>query len=141
MAFMALVLIHPFQAMSCRSERLNWWQLRPNPWIPLSLVALFALQWLAITWGSLARLLGTKPLTGADWLVLASGVLWPVAVLEALLINGDMERGTGESAWLGGDVVQAGALIGMTGDDDPRWLGALERARFARLGTKVRTAT
>ena len=84
MAFMALVLIHPFQAMSCRSERLNWWQLRPNPWIPLSLVALFALQWLAITWGPLARLLGTRPLTGADWLVLALGVLWPVALLEAV---------------------------------------------------------
>jgi Ca2+-transporting ATPase len=83
MAFMALVLIHPFQAMSCRSERLNWWQLRPNPWIPLSLLALFALQWLAIEWGPLARLLGTQPLTGIDWLVLASGVLWPVALLEA----------------------------------------------------------
>jgi Ca2+-transporting ATPase len=84
MAFMALVLIHPFQAMNCRSERLNWWQLRPNPWIPLSLVTLFALQWLTITWGPLARLLGTKPLTGADWLVLALGVLWPVALLEAV---------------------------------------------------------
>ncbi len=84
MAFMALVLIHPFQAMSCRSERLNWWQLRPNPWIPLSLLALFALQWLTITWGPLARLLGTRPLTGADWLVLALGVLWPVALLEAV---------------------------------------------------------
>ncbi len=83
MAFMALVLIHPFQAMNCRSERLNWWQLRPNPWIPLSLLALFALQWLAIEWGPLARLLGTQPLTGIDWLVLASGVLWPVALLEA----------------------------------------------------------
>jgi hypothetical protein len=70
--------------MSCRSERLNWWQLRPNPWIPLSLVVLFALQWLAITWGPLARLLGTKPLTGADWLILALGVLWPVALLEAV---------------------------------------------------------
>jgi len=84
MAFTALVLIHPFQAMSCRSERLNWWQLRPNPWIPLSLLVLFALQWLAIEWGPLARLLGTQPLTGADWLVLASGVLWPVALLEAI---------------------------------------------------------
>jgi Ca2+-transporting ATPase len=84
MAFMALVLIHPFQAMSCRSERLNWWQLRRNPWIPLSLLALFVLQWLAIEWGPLARLLGTRPLTGADWLVLASGVLWPVALLEAI---------------------------------------------------------
>jgi Ca2+-transporting ATPase len=84
MAFMALVLIHPFQAMSCRSERLNWWQLRPNPWVPLSLLALFALQWLALEWGPLARLLGTRPLTGADWLVLASGVLWPVTLLETI---------------------------------------------------------
>jgi len=88
MAFMALVLIHPFQAMSCRSERLNWWQLRRNPWIPLSLLALFALQWLAIEWGPLARLLGTRPLTGADWLVLASGVLWPVTLLEAIKVWG-----------------------------------------------------
>jgi len=84
MAFMALVLIHPFQAMSCRSERLNWWQLRPNPWVPLSLLALFALQWLAIEWGPLARLLGTRPLSGTNWLVLVLGVLWPVALLEAL---------------------------------------------------------
>ena len=84
MAFTALVLIHPFQAMSCRSERLNWWQLRPNPWIPLSLVALFALQWFAITWGPLARVLGTTPLTGTDWLAVALGVLWPVALLEAV---------------------------------------------------------
>jgi Ca2+-transporting ATPase len=84
MAFTALVLIHPFQAMSCRSERLNWWQLRPNPWVPLSLLTLFALQWLAIEWGPLARLLGTRPLSGADWLVLMLGVLWPVALLEAI---------------------------------------------------------
>ena len=84
MAFMALVLIHPFQAMSCRSDRLNWWQLRLNPWIPLSLLALFALQWVATAWGPLVRLLGTRPLTGSDWLVLALGVLWPVALLEAI---------------------------------------------------------
>jgi P-type Ca2+ transporter type 2C len=84
MAFMALVLIHPFQAMSCRSRRLSWWQLPPNPWVPLSLIALLALQWMALELRPLALLLGTTPLTRADWLVLASGVLWPVAVLEAL---------------------------------------------------------
>ena len=84
MAFMGLVLIHPFQAMSCRSTRLNWWQLPPNPWIPLSLIALLGLQWMAVELGPLASLLGTASLTGADWLVLAFGVLWPVAVLEAL---------------------------------------------------------
>ncbi len=84
MAFTALVLIHPFQAMNCRSARLHLWQLRPNPWVPLSLIALFGLQWRAIEYGPLARLLGTAPLTRADWLVLAFGVLWPVAGLEAL---------------------------------------------------------
>jgi Ca2+-transporting ATPase len=84
MAFMGLVLIHPFQAMSCRSTRLNWWQLPPNPWIPLSLIALLGLQWMAVELGPLAALLGTASLTRADWLVLALGVLWPVAVLEAL---------------------------------------------------------
>jgi magnesium-transporting ATPase (P-type) len=84
MAFTALVLVHPFQAMNCRSSRLPWWRLRPNLLVPLSLVALFALQWLAIEWGSLARLLGTTPLGDSDWLVLAAGVLWPVVALEGL---------------------------------------------------------
>ena len=83
MAFTALVLIHPLQALSCRSERLHWWQLPPNWWVPLSLVALLGLQWLAIEVDPLARLLGTAPLTRADWLVLAIGVLWPGAILEA----------------------------------------------------------
>jgi hypothetical protein len=83
MAFTALVLIHPFQALSCRSERLNWWRLRPNWWVPLSLLALLGAQWLTLEPGPLARLLGTVPLTGADWLVLTLGVLWPVTVMEA----------------------------------------------------------
>jgi Ca2+-transporting ATPase len=83
MAFTALVLIHPFQALSCRSERLNWWRLRPNWWVPLSLLALLGAQWLTLEPGPVARLLGTVPLTGADWLVLTLGVLWPVAVMEA----------------------------------------------------------
>jgi Ca2+-transporting ATPase len=83
MAFSALVLIHPFQALSCRSERLNWWQLQPNWWVPLSLLVLFGAQWLALEPSPLARLLGTVPLTRADWLALAFGVLWPVTVMEA----------------------------------------------------------
>jgi hypothetical protein len=73
-AFTALVLIHPFQAMSC-SRRLNWWQLRSIPWVPLSLIAVFGLHWLAIEYASLAGLLGTAPLTRADWIVLVFGVL------------------------------------------------------------------
>ena len=83
MAFTALVLIHPLQALNCRSNRLNWWQLRPNWWIPLSLLVLLATQWLTLELAPLARLLGTVPLTGPDWLVLALGVLWPVTVMEA----------------------------------------------------------
>jgi Ca2+-transporting ATPase len=84
MAFTALVLVHPLQAMSCRSERLGWWQLPPNPWIPTSLAALIVLQWLAAEWSPLAGLLGTRPLSGTEWLVVAAGVLWPVALLEGL---------------------------------------------------------
>jgi Ca2+-transporting ATPase len=83
MAFTALVLIHPFQALNCRSNRLNWWQLRSNWWILLSLLVLLGAQWLTLEAGPLARLLDTVPLTRADWLVLAFGVLWPVTVMEA----------------------------------------------------------
>ena len=74
-----LSCIHPFQA--CRSRRLNWWQLRPIPWGPLSLIALFGLHWLAIEYAPPARLLGTAPLTRADWIVLVFGVLWPAAAV------------------------------------------------------------
>ena len=84
MAFTAIVLIHPFQAMSCRSDRSSWWQLPPNPWVALSLVTLFLLQWFAIEYAPLARLLGTAGLSETDWIVLGVGVLWPVALLEAV---------------------------------------------------------
>jgi Ca2+-transporting ATPase len=83
MAFTTLVLIHPLQASSCRSDRWSWWQLRPNWWVPLSLLALLGAQWVAVEPGPLARLLGTVALTPGDWLMLAAGVLWPVAVVEA----------------------------------------------------------
>ena len=83
-AFVALVLIHPFQAMNCRSDRLGWWRLPPNPLIWASLVALFALQWIAVSWRPLAWLLGTVPLEGADWLAISIAVLWPVLFLEFL---------------------------------------------------------
>jgi Ca2+-transporting ATPase len=82
MAFMALVLLHPFQAMNCRSDRVGWWRLAPNPWIWVSLVVLLGLQWLSVAAAPLSRLLTTVPLAGGDWLVLAAGVLWPVVALE-----------------------------------------------------------
>ncbi|HET7874377.1 MAG TPA: cation-transporting P-type ATPase [Methylomirabilota bacterium] len=82
MAFMALVMIHPFQAMNCRSRHLGWWRLPLNPWTWVSLAALLGLQWLAIAAGPLARLLHTAPLGPLDWLVLVAGVVWPVALME-----------------------------------------------------------
>ncbi len=83
-AFMALVLIHPFQAMHCRSDRLGWWRLPSNPFIWISLAGLVGLQWLSVSAPPLARLLATVPLTARDWGVLAAGVLWPVVLLEIL---------------------------------------------------------
>ena len=84
LAFVALVLIHPFQAMRCRSDRLGWWRLPPNRLLWASLAALVGLQVLATSWRPLARLLGTVPLAGSDWLVLSAAVLWPVLLMEIL---------------------------------------------------------
>ena len=82
-AFVALVLIHPFQALHCRSERAFWWRLPPNRLVWASMLALVAVQWVAVTWPPLAGLLGTVPLAAGDWLVAAAAVLWPVGLLEA----------------------------------------------------------
>jgi len=82
MAFMAIVLIQPLQAMNCRSDRLAWWRLPPNWLTWLAAGALVAVQWAAASVAPLARLLGTVPLEGADWLLLAGAVLWPVLGLE-----------------------------------------------------------
>lgn len=54
------------------------------------LSALLAIQWGALSFSPLARLLGTVPLSGADWLVLGTGVLWPVAALEVLKAWGSL---------------------------------------------------
>ncbi|HET8576836.1 MAG TPA: cation-translocating P-type ATPase, partial [Methylomirabilota bacterium] len=48
MAFMVVVLIHPFQAMNCRSEQLGWWRLPRNGWIWTALLALVGLQWASV---------------------------------------------------------------------------------------------
>jgi Ca2+-transporting ATPase len=66
-AFVSVVLIHPFQAMNCRSERYGWWRLPPNRLVWLSLVTLGAVQWMAVSWAPLAGLLHTAPLPGTDW--------------------------------------------------------------------------
>ncbi len=93
-AFVALVLIHPFQAMRCRSDQLGWWRLPPNRLVWGSLIALLGLQWLAVSWTPLARLLQTATLLPADWLAVGAAVLWPVLLMEAV-------KGWGRPASLG----------------------------------------
>jgi Ca2+-transporting ATPase len=93
-AFVALVLIHPFQAMHCRSERVGWWRLPPNRLVWSSLATLLLLQWLTVSWSPLARLLGTVPLSPDDWLVVTVAVVWPVVLMETV-------KGWGRQAPLG----------------------------------------
>jgi len=82
-AFVAIVLIQAFQAMHCRSDRTRWWRLPVNPLSWMALVALAALQWAAVGYLPMNRLLGTQPLALGDWGVVACAVIWPVAVGEA----------------------------------------------------------
>ena len=83
-AFVALVLVHPLQALHCRSARQHWWRLPPNHLVWAALAVLAAVQWCAVSWSPLTRLLGTVPLAAGDWLVVAAAVVWPVALLETL---------------------------------------------------------
>ena len=81
-ALVALVLIHPLQAMYCRSDRLPWWQLPPNALTWAALVVLVGVQWLAVSWGPLGVLLRTQPLSLIDWATVVLAVTWPMIVLE-----------------------------------------------------------
>jgi len=83
-AFVALVLVHPLQALHCRSTHRHWWRLPPNHLVWGALAVLVAVQWWAVSWPPLTRLLGTVSLAAGDWLVVAAAVVWPVALLEAL---------------------------------------------------------
>ncbi len=87
-AFLALVLVHPLQAMHCRSGRVPVWQLPRNTLVAASLGVLAAVQWIAISWPPLAGLLGAVPLSARDWLIVLGASVWPVAVLEAAKLAG-----------------------------------------------------
>ncbi|HET8575641.1 MAG TPA: cation transporting ATPase C-terminal domain-containing protein, partial [Methylomirabilota bacterium] len=90
-----VVLIHPFQAMNCRSEQLGWWRLPRNGWIWTALLALVGLQWASVAVPGLSRLLATVPLGVSDLAVLAAGVLWPVVLME--IAKGSRARRLGQS--------------------------------------------
>ena len=92
-AFLALVLVHPIQAMQCRSERVPAWRLPGNRLTWVSLLVLAVAQWCATSWAPLAHLLGTVPLSPVDWLVALAAGFWPVAVLEAWKFLGQAPLG------------------------------------------------
>jgi Ca2+-transporting ATPase len=85
-AFVALVLVNPLQALHCRSASRPWWRLPPNPLVWGALAVLLVVQWCAVSWAPLAGLLGSVPLAAGDWLVVAVACVWPVALLEAVKV-------------------------------------------------------
>jgi Ca2+-transporting ATPase len=89
-AFLALVLIHPLQAMHCRSLKVTIWQLPPNWLATASVVTLALVQWAAVSWSPLAAILGTIPVAAVDWLVATLGILWPVALLEVMKMRREL---------------------------------------------------
>jgi Ca2+-transporting ATPase len=91
-ALVALVLIHPLQAMYCRSAERPWWQLPFNALTWMALITLVIVQWLAVSWGPLTTLLQTRPLSLADWGTVAVAVTWPMLVLEGLKLRFHFSR-------------------------------------------------
>jgi Ca2+-transporting ATPase len=82
LAFLTLVLLHPFQALNCRSQTTVWWRLPANRLIWASVATLAIAQWLAIAPTPLAAILQTAPLSAADWGVATACAVWPVAVMQ-----------------------------------------------------------
>ena len=82
LAFLTLVLLHPFQALNCRSQTTVWWRLPANRLIWASVATLAIAQWAAIAPTPLAAILETAPLSGGDWVAATACAVWPVAVMQ-----------------------------------------------------------
>ena len=82
LAFLTLVLLHPFQALNCRSQTTVWWRLPANRLIWASVATLAIAQWAAIGPTPLAAILETAPLSGGDWVAATACAVWPVAVMQ-----------------------------------------------------------
>ncbi|HEX3177605.1 MAG TPA: cation-transporting P-type ATPase [Methylomirabilota bacterium] len=80
--FLTLVLLHPLQALNCRSQSTVWWRLPPNRLIWASMATLAVVQWLAIAPTPLAAILKTSPLSSGDWTIAMAGAVWPVAAMQ-----------------------------------------------------------
>ena len=82
LAFCTLVVVHPFQAIYCRSERLGWWRLPSNGLMWTAFLALLGMQYVAVSWRPLAGLLDAVAPSAGEWGVIVLSALWPVLVLE-----------------------------------------------------------
>jgi len=71
-------------AITCRSEHYSGFSgLGRNPWLVAALGGTLALQVAATGAPPLRRLLGTTPLSAADWGTVAAGAVVPLLVKEA----------------------------------------------------------
>ena len=88
LAFNTLTLNELAHAYSSRSEHRHLYNgskdLPPNPHITKAILGMTALQAIVSFLPSFRRLLGTTPLSAVDLLVIAGGVLGPLAVNEAI---------------------------------------------------------
>lgn len=79
MALTVLAIFQWYNAFNCRSETRSVFQ-RPfsNLWLWAAIGAVAVLQWLAVTWGPLQKILGTVDLSLNEWLItlaVASSIL------------------------------------------------------------------
>jgi Ca2+-transporting ATPase len=83
LAFETLTSAQLLYALSCRSERRSGFSgLHRNPLLAGVVGGSLGLQILAVAAPPLRRLLGTTPLSAADWGLVAAGVAMPLAVRE-----------------------------------------------------------
>ena len=84
-AFMTLALTQLLHVFNARNEGpvLLPWKGRSNPWVWAALVVTVALQLLAVYQPGLAAVLGTRPLTAADWTVILVAAAVPLALGQA----------------------------------------------------------
>jgi Ca2+-transporting ATPase len=81
-AFTTLAAAQPLYALACRSESQPGWQgLGENPSMLAAIAATLGLDAAAVTIAPLRRVLGTSPLSGMDWAMVAAGAVLPALAM------------------------------------------------------------
>lgn len=85
-AFMTLALAQAFHLGNARSNThvLGWKRLVANRWAIGALVLTVGLQYFAVYFAPLARLLGVVPLTARDWMIVVPAALMPAVVGQVM---------------------------------------------------------